>query len=102
MAAALDRLLLKPQELEPAVAGQLVRAAHPSSPSEQPHLLAFPGRAAMLFEGLGRFGVAPDDLASGIASYPWFAIMEKWAYSRPTAEMLDHLLRGAMAAWQRC
>ena len=85
VAAALDCLL--EQGLGPAVAGQLVRAA--------PQLLAFPGRVAMLFEGLvGRYGVAPDALARAMTSQPQFPDMANWADYCPTAEMLDKLLRG--------
>ena len=90
VAAALGCLL--EQRLEPAVAGQLVRAA--------PQLLACDGRAAMLFGGLGRFGVDPDALARGIVSFPEFANLENWADYQPTAKMLDELVRdeGGLAA----
>ena len=84
MAAALDCLVLG-QGLEPALAGRLVRAA--------PQLLWFPGRAAMLFEGLGQFGVAPPALARGMFSFLRFADMANWADYSPTAKMLDQLLR---------
>ena len=91
VAAALDCLL--EQGLGPAVACQLIRAA--------PQLLAFPGRAAMLFEGLDCFGVEADALARGIASFPQFADMANWADYRPT-ERCCATCYGTWAAWQRC